>query len=316
MSGTWAASMRASLAATLARPAWWALALAAFLLRGGFLVVLLPFVSLPSPGVLANQFAPTIEALALARPSIENALVWTALLTIAGGFLAVLGLAGSWLDLGLAREAAGAEELDDAGLEPTMPTVWRAFGLRLAAHLPTLVALAYAGVRVVVVTYQELLSPGDATVPIALRVIGRAPDAVVLVVIIWLLGEAVGGLAVRQPATIDSVQALRRAIRDLVDRRGVATFVATNLVVLGAAVALVVVAGRANERVRAIVLDRGDAVDLGAALLLLVAVWVLALAVFGAILAWRSTAWSALPMRARGAPVPSPTPVVEELPAG
>ncbi len=315
MSGSWAAAMRASIAATFAHPGWWAMALAAFLVRGGFIVILLPFVSLPSPGVIANQFAPTIEALALAPPTIGSALVWTALLTAAGGVLAVLGLAGSWLDVVLAREAAGAEELEDAGLETKAASAWRAFGLRLTAHLPTMLALAYAGVRIVVVTYQELLSPGDPTVPIALRVVARAPDAIVLVVIAWLLGEAVGGLAARQAPELGTIHALRRAVRDLVRPRGIVTFAVTNAVVLTAAVGLVTVAGRANDRVRGIVLDRGGAVSLGAALLLLVAVWVLALAILGAILAWRSTVWSALGMRARPLVVPSQAPVAGEQPA-
>jgi hypothetical protein len=279
-------------------------------------VILLPFMSLPSPGVLANQFAPTIEALALSQPSIGSAVVWTVALTIAGGLLALLALTGSWLDVTLAHDAAAAEELEHARPGAALSSAWRAFGLRLAAHVPTLLALGYAGVRLVMVTYQELLSPGDPAVPIALRVAGRAPEALGLLTVTWLLGEAVGGLAARQSPDIGAVYALRRAVRDLFDRRGIATFVVTNLVVLGTVIALVVLTGRAAERVRAIVFDRGDAVNVGAALLLLVAVWVLALAVLGAILAWRATAWSALPRGGRRALAPSPAPIAEELPAG
>jgi len=55
---------------------------------------------------------------------------------------------------------------------------------------------------------------------------------------------------------------------------------------------LVAVVGRAAEHVRAYLLERADDVSLAAALLLLVTTWVLALAVLGAALAWRATAWT------------------------
>ena len=52
-------------------------------------------------------------------------------------------------------------------------------------------------------------------------------------------------------------------------------------------------AGRAWEHLRGYLLDGADVVQLGAALVLLVATWVLGLAILGAGLAWRGTAWTA-----------------------
>ena len=117
MSGTWAASMQAALAASLGRPRWWVLALAAFLVRGGIVVVLLPLVSLPSAPALATALAPTIEALALSRQSLEGALIGTAIVGGILGILAVAALTGSWLDNTLTAEAETSDELD---LRPTL----------------------------------------------------------------------------------------------------------------------------------------------------------------------------------------------------
>jgi hypothetical protein len=292
LSGSWAASMRTAFAATMAHPAWWVMALAAFLVRGGFVVVLLPLVSLPSVPSLATTLAPPLEALVLSRQSLEGALVGTVLVTTIAGLLAAAGFAGSWLDLALLREAAGPEELDGTA-RLVNRSAWHALGVRVAAHLPTFLALGYATVRLVIVTYSELLSPGDSTVPLVSRVIAQAPDAAVLVVVTWLLGEAVGGLASRRSAAGEPViRALRGAVRDLLGPRGVSTFLVSTGVVLVAAALLVTLVGRASEHLRAYLLDGVSDVSLAASLLLLVSAWILCLALLAAALAWRATAWT------------------------
>jgi hypothetical protein len=292
VSGTWPGAMLAALAASVGRPRWWVMALAAFLVRGGIVVVLLPLVSLPSAPALATAFAPTVVALAMSRPSLEAALVGTVLITALVGFVAVLALTGAWLDNALAREAEGSAELDLRGAQ-VPPSAWRSLAIRLLAHLPTLVALAYAVVRLVIATYEELLSPGDPAVALALRVLGRAPDAIVIATVAWLVGEALGGIAARRAAEGDGIaRSIRGAIVDLLHGRGVATFVMTDAVVAGVVLLLVAVVGRAAEHVRTYLFDRVDDVSLAAALLLLVTTWVLALSVLGAALAWRATAWT------------------------
>jgi hypothetical protein len=292
VSGTWAASMRVALAASLGRPRWWVLALAAFLVRGGIVVVLLPLVSLPSAPALATALAPTVEALAISRQSLEGALLATAVLTGFVGILALAAFIGSWLDTALSREAETSDELD---LRPALdpPSAWRALGVRLVAHLPTFLALGYAAVRLVIATYQELLSPGVPSIPIALRVLARAPDAIVVATVAWLIGEALGGIAARRLAEGQGPrQALRGGLGDLLRLRGVATFVVTDAIVVAVVLLLISVVGRAADHVRVYLLDRADDVSLAAALFLLVTTWVLSLAVLGAALAWRATAWT------------------------
>ena len=89
----------ASLLVSLGRPAWWLLALAGFLARGGILLAILPIVNLPSPLVLSNLVAPIIVPLALGH---VDAGVVAALAIIVAGLLAWLivgGLIGAATDL-------------------------------------------------------------------------------------------------------------------------------------------------------------------------------------------------------------------------
>ena len=57
------ATLVASLLAILSRPATWLLALATFLLRGGFLLVLAPIIVLPSAVALGNILTPLLSTI-------------------------------------------------------------------------------------------------------------------------------------------------------------------------------------------------------------------------------------------------------------
>jgi hypothetical protein len=290
--GSWAASMQASLLAALAKPAWWALALAAFLVRGGFLLALLPIVSLPSTAALTNAFAPTIEDIILGGPSVATVAAGTVL--IAGAFVALFALAfaGSWLDLELLREATSDPELD-LRWRPSNRSVTLALAVRLVAHLATIVAIGYASIRIIELAYAELTSPGDSTTPLVLRILGLAPDVPLAVGITWLLGEAVGGLAVRRVAAGEAVAAaLGKSIRQVASPRGLATLAATTLAIVALLVPFLLASATAWGNVRAALLEDVAPGLILAALLLLVSSWVLGLALLGALLCWRATAWT------------------------
>jgi hypothetical protein len=285
--------MQSALAATLTTPEWWAMALAAFLLRGGIFLVLLPIVALPTPASLITDLSPGFQAVLLGTPSLAGALIGAALLT--GLFLLIgwAGLAGSWLDLALVRDAAASDELE-LSWEPERISSSRAFSLRLAAHVPTFLAIGYGTIRVVVVAYGQFTSPDDPGVPIVDRVIARVPDALALVIVAWLFGEVVGGLATRRAtAGLTNRAALLGAVRQVVAPRGLATFAATTSLLLVAAIPFGLAAQRAWEHVRSYLLFGVDTVQLAAAIVVLVATWVLGVAIIGAALAWRATAWTA-----------------------
>ena len=292
MRGSWAANMQAALLAALARPAWWALALAAFMVRGGFVIALLPIVSLPTTADLTNAFAPTIEALIYGRPSLETVISGT--LLISGALLVLYGLVftGSWLDLALLRETTSDPELE-LGWTPANRSATLALAIRLVAHLPTVVAIAYAVVRIIGVLYLELTSPGDTATPLVFRVLAQAPDAPLAVGISWLVGEAVGGLTTRRVAAGEPVvAALGRSIRQVASPRGLATLAATTAALVALLVPYLLTVATAWQNVRvALFGDIGDVLIL-TSLVLMVSTWVLGLALLGALLCWRATAWT------------------------
>ncbi len=224
----------ASLLATLGRPGWWLLALAGFLVRGGFLVFLLPIVVLPSPLAISNVVAPFIVPMAFGRIGPE---------TIAIGVGAVVGLF-AWLliggsiaaatDLVLVHEAAAAAA--DEGVAPSPAEgpaaidgerrdrvlVATILAVRLVAWLPFAAALAIGLVRIVAVTYIELTRPVEVESPLALRVAIGAAGELAVITVAWLLGELVGGLASRR-ILLDRCpagRALLAAVGDVVRRPG------------------------------------------------------------------------------------------------
>ena len=284
--------MQAALLAALTHPRWWTLALAAFLVRGGILLVLVPIVSLPSSAAITTAVAPMVGGLLLGEPSLAGVLAGALVGLAVIAILAAAGLAGSWLDLALVREAADDEDLD-LGWAPDRDSARRAFGIRLLVHLPTLAALAYASVRLVVAIYEESLSPGDPALSMAARVLQRAPDALIVVLVAWLVGETLGSLAARRGSTGEPVSAaLGASARQLISPRGLATFGLTTLALPMLAVPFLLAMGRAWEHLRAYLLDGVDPVFLGAALIVLVSTWALGLALLGAGLAWRALAWT------------------------
>jgi hypothetical protein len=172
--------------------------------------------------------------------------------------------------------------------------------VRLAAHLPTLAATAYASFRLIGATYDELLAPGDTGVPLALRIIDRAPEALVLLLAAWLIGEAVGGLAARSSAAGAPFRAaLTTSVRQVLGWRGLSTLAVTTAAVVASLWLLAGGAGQAWQQLRDELLGAADPVLIGAALLVLVSAWILGLASLGAALAWRNAAWTAVAVPAR-----------------
>jgi hypothetical protein len=284
--------MRTALLAALGRPEWWAMALAGFLVRGGILLVALPLVSLPTVAQLTTAAAPTIETLVIGGETLTGALVGG--LALSGGVigLVLLGIAGAWFDLALASDAADDEELDLDWHPRHLPAI-DALRVRLAAHLPTVLALAYGAIRVVATTYDELLSPTDPTVPVVTRVFDRAPDVIVVVLLAWLVGEAVGALAVRRVAAGTTTRrALVRSMRQVLSPRGLATLGVTTAALIAVAIPFLLALGRTWDHLRAYLLEHVDVVPLGAAVVLLVGTWILGLSILGAALAWRASAWT------------------------
>jgi hypothetical protein len=288
----------AALLAVLGRPSWWVLGLAGFLVRGGILAFALAIVSLPSPLALANVLGPIVTPIYLGR--VEPATV--ALVVSVIGLLVAWLVCGSWIaaatEVVLVRDARHAAVDEGLPTGPERPPgrllVSRSLAARLLALVPLAAVLGIGSVQISTVAYRELVNPTDAG-PIVLRVVSGALGPVIAIVVVWFLGELVGGLAVRRVVLGGEPVggAVIRAAGDLV-RRPLGALVAplatfAILVVDLAAVLAVVVIVWTEVRIR---LNRplDEPLATGLAIATLGAAWCLALLVTGLIVAWRSAA--------------------------
>lgn len=300
-------SLAAALLAALSRPRWWALALAGFLVRGGLLLVLLPIVRLPTTAGLANEVGPTLVGFVFGGPSVPFlVLVGTGV----GGILAWLvtgGLLGGWLDLALIRETAARDEMEAVpspragdkgdggggdGGDGGGGAV-RAFMARVAAHLPTVIVLVWGAVSLVDAAYGELIRPGDPALPVPVRVALRIPLVVGLLVSTWVVGEAAGGLAVRQLAWGASLpRAMVRGFRELARPSALVTLVLTNGALAAAILGSGTAAGIAWEQLRILLLDGGTGTEVRLTLIIFSLTWIAGLWLIALAATWRATAWT------------------------
>jgi len=288
-----------ALRATIGRPAWWILALAGFLVRGGIVLFLVAIVSLPSPLALSNILGPLVTPLYLGR--LEPA---TAAL-IALGIATILGwlIAGSWLgaatEVALIRDVrrtiarSGPAVRQAVAADPDGFT-GRVLAARALALLPLALTLGIGSVRIFDVTYRELVNPSSAG-SIVLRVIIGAAGPVAAIIVAWLLGEIVGGVAARRIVLNgESVRAaVGRAAIDLVRRPGgtvISALSTTILLALDLIATLAVVGGAWTEARSQLVAPHLDLLLTGLALLALGAAWCLALLMTGLVDAWRGAA--------------------------
>jgi hypothetical protein len=301
----WLRALAVATALTLGRPILWLVALAGFLARGGILLFALPIVVLPTPTGLSNVFAEDVAALALGGPA-PGTIVHLGLLV---GLLVVAvllaTLTGAVVEVALVEAVAV-----DAEVRSVMPTgrlsalarssdrtiVARAFAVRLAALVPVGIALAWAIPRVVAATYHELLLPDELVTPIVLRVVRDAPDAPVVLLVGWLLGETIGAVAVRG-VVLDGrgvIGALAGAVRLVVERPRTTLLTALGGLAIGilAMAPGLVAAAVVWSRLGVALADDAPAAAIMALTALFVAAWTGGLVLAAAASAWRSASWT------------------------
>lgn len=306
------ASLGASLMVTLANPAAWALGLVAFLLRGGLLVVVAPIIVIPSVLGVANVVAPALTSFVFSGTSTELvvlALLWVGGLLvwlIAGGLLAAL------MELALIRTVAAdddvAFELPDAGGSVTSQ-VARILTVRMIAHLPLVLALSFGLTSIVAVAYRELTLPADVVTPVVIRIIRGAPLAMTLILVAWIVGEVVGGLAVRGLVMRQRsmVRSLGWAVWTLV-RRPLTAVILTIAPLVGLLLVVIpstMAAGATWTAVRAALASGAGPLVSTTLVFVFVGLWIGGLALLGAVAAWRSAVWTVDTARTFGGPMPS-----------
>lgn len=298
------AALTSALLTTLATPATWPIALAAFLLRGGLLVVVLPIVVLPSPVGLGNLLAPTLLTVVFSGISAEVAVLVGLLAVGLVCWIVVGGLLAATLEAEAARLVSGDDQThgaappipDSSAGEPDRRVATRILAARVAAHLPTGVVFVLGSARLVGLAYRELTSPFDTATPIALRVILQAPEVVVAIVAVWMAGEIIGGIAARRIAlhAVGVARALREAgvaavrqpVTVLVD------FWVPTVTLILVAVPSAAAASATWGLVRLVMRSPGEIVASTLAVMLFVALWLVGLILIAVTVAWRAAVWS------------------------
>jgi hypothetical protein len=270
-------------------------------LRGGLLVVVFPIVVLPSPVSLGNVFGPALTTVVLSGLPGELAV---AVVLVALGCLAWIGLGGlvagmleaegAWL-VAEQAEAAGSPATDRDARDAARVAM-QVLATRLVAHAPTAIAAAWGSTRVVAVAYRELTSPSDVVSPIALRIIRAAPEVIVAVVVLWMFGEIVGGLAARRIVLAEA--GTRRALREAVIatvRHPLAVIVRFLVPAAGLAVVLLPAAAAAAvtwAAARAALTSAAGPFGATVSVVLFVALWMVGLLLISVTSAWRAAVWS------------------------
>jgi hypothetical protein len=163
--------------------------------------------------------------------------------------------------------------------------------------VPLAIALAWGAARVVNATYRELTLPSDVTTPLVLRVVRETPEAIVALVVAWLVGEIVAALGARSVVLHgDGVgAALRWSVVHGV-RHPIRALVLALVPLAGLAVVAIPSAFGVATAWRALrgTLATGGGAPIGIGVLLLfVALWLGGLVLIAAMSAWRSAAWTA-----------------------
>jgi len=299
----WRRGIAAAATLTVRRPRLWALALVAFLARGGLVALALPIVVMPTFIGLANFVGPASVSAEGPGPRV----VALVALGLALGLVIVAAgtLVAAAAEVALHRATAAAPEsaVIDGGRRDTRGdappaeggaglAVVRVAALRLLLLLPVVAVTGVAVPSWIAVAYRELTLPSDVASPLVTRVVGGAPAASGAVLATWLAAEVVGGFAARRAAILGASvpRALAGGLLDplrapLATTLTVAAALATSLVLLGPAWLAV---GAAWDVARLAV---GGGTDLLAALggaLVLAAAWLAALLVAALAAGWRS----------------------------
>ena len=195
----WLGRMRRALAFGLAGRDTVVVAMAGFMLRGGIVLLAVPSAVLPSVIGLAGALG--VNAFGIdGRPTTSFFELVAVISALAAVYLLLAALVGSLIDVWLIEAA-----LDPDGRSPSRPRplpsldqLLNMAGIRAICLVPLAVAVAWAGSRIYASAYTELTTPSSLDVPLAVRTVLGAVDAVAVVVAVWLLEETIGAVAVRR----------------------------------------------------------------------------------------------------------------------
>lgn len=178
--------------ATRERPALWIVALCGFLARGGIVVLVLPMIPLPSTVGMATFVGPTSVTAAGLTPDSVARIGLLAAAVVA--WILVGNVVGALTDRTIVAAVVPASRATEPA---TARSVFSIVAVRLVALLPFIAVVAVTARSVGELVYQELILPSDITSPIVLRVVQGARLQAGAIVLAWVVGEVLGGIAVR-----------------------------------------------------------------------------------------------------------------------
>ena len=287
-----------SLLATLAHPAAWPVALAGFLVRGGIVVFLVPILVLPSPVGLSDLIAPTISSVALGGVPPQLVALAGALGALAVALVLLAGWFAAAMEAALIRDAPAWDELDPHRVlaAPRRGEAVRVLGVRMIAHLPLALVLAWGATRIVDAAYRELSRPVDVATPIAMRIVASVPEVIALVVIAWVGGQIVAAVAARHVVIVGASVAggLRTAFVGSVRRplHLIVLFVVPAAALVAVVVPTAAAASSTWDRVRIAIAESAGAVEGMVTVSVFVGLWLGGLALVSMVCAWRAAVWT------------------------
>ena len=300
----WPAATVAALLHPLERPESWWVALAGFLARGGLLLFLLPILVLHTPAGVQTELSPLLVPFLFGGASGAFFALSATVAAIGAFALLVGGLVGAWSDRLLILDAADPDGSAEGGRRVATAQVLVVLTARWLAHVPLLAALGWGAARVVATVYRELTVPFEVVTPLLVRILVAVPDALAVIGLAWLLGEAAGGLAARE-VVLRGRGGLGGAVAGWsgLVRRPVASLATLAWTSIGLVIAIapgLLSAAAAWRWVRAVLWDGGEPLELIAALAAFVGLWLATLALTAFASAVRSSAWTAEWLRRRG----------------
>jgi len=292
----WLGANARTLDLAFGRPSLWPIALAGFLARGGFVLLLVPIFPIPTAVGLANMVGPTAVTAAGLAPGSVALLVTVGLAILAwyvGG-----SIVGAGSDIVLAdavRTSAFDDTTTQAAGEATAGLVLRLIGIRIVALIPLAVAVAVTARPIFDVLYRQLTAPSQVAEPLLSRIVMDASGPIAVVAAGWFIGDVVGGIAVRYAilADLSIGRAVLRALIHIV-RRPVTTVLTAAVGAAGLALTLgpsLAASAAAWNRLHGFVADQSDLtfVVVSAAI---AGTWLGALVFAAAASAWRGLLWS------------------------
>lgn len=199
----WRTGAGVAVAVAVGDHASWLFGLAGFLARGGWLLVALPILTIPSPVLLSMLFRGEVGAIGRG----EARLVAVAV----GAVLSLVAVAGvvvsAWADVALAERFVGDMESQElrGGAMPLELTraerrslVWWVASVQAVALLPLIVAIASLVNGAVRVVSAELIDPSSTSLPLIARVLPQLTGPIAILVVVLVLAEALSSLASRR----------------------------------------------------------------------------------------------------------------------